>query len=223
MKIKSLLAAALVSALALSNASAQSNDAIPQSMLTPDVVETGLGKLTFNDGAPTPETAKTVSDFLIFTNGLNVYNNSFRGASAYALQKGFQSIGAKDNSVVIFPELLDSSSLFLTGNTDTVYYVSTLDLTKGPIVVEQPPKSVGTINDMWFSWIIDVGTPGPDRGEGVVIGRPIHQIRVYFCFPGLHPGKQRPIYLVLDPEVFQVVQDGLLTTFHQKRAKDQCQ
>jgi hypothetical protein len=41
-----------------------------------------------------------------------------------------------------------------------------VDLTKGPMVIEQPPKSVGTINDMWFSWIIDIGFPGPDRGEG---------------------------------------------------------
>ena len=167
MNAKSLLAAALVSALALSNASAQSNDAIPQSMRTPDVVETGFGKLTFNDGAPTPETAKKVADFLIFTNGLNVYNNSFRGASAYALQKGFQSIGAEDNNtIIIFSELMDAKSLFLTANADTVYYLAVFDLTKGPMVIEQPPKSVGTINDMWFSWIIDIGFPGPDRGEG---------------------------------------------------------
>ena len=48
--------------------------------------------------APTAQTAKTVADFLHFTNGLNVYNNSFRGASAYAIQKGFQSIGAEDNT-----------------------------------------------------------------------------------------------------------------------------
>ena len=34
------------------------------------------------------------------------------------------------------------------------------------MVVEQPPKGLGTINDMWFGWIIDVGFPGPDRGEG---------------------------------------------------------
>ena len=135
-------------------------------MLTPDVVETGLGKLTFNDGAPTPETAKTVADFLIFTNGLNVYNNSFRGASAYALQKGFQSIGAGDNTIIIFSQLMDAKSLFLTANADTVYYLAVFDLTKGPMVIEQPPKSVGTINDMWFSWIIDIGFPGPDRGEG---------------------------------------------------------
>ena len=25
---------------------------------------------------------------------------------------------------------------------------------------------MGTINDMWFTWIIDIGGPGPDRGEG---------------------------------------------------------
>ena len=166
MKTHSLLTAALASALVLSSASTQANDAIPQSMLTPDVVETGLGKLTFKDGAPTPETATTVADFLIFTNGLNVYNNSFRGASAYALQKGFQSIGAADNTIIIFSELMDAKSLFLTANADTVYYLAVFDLTKGPMVIEQPPKSVGTINDMWFSWIIDVGGPGPDRGRG---------------------------------------------------------
>ena len=167
MNLKSLLAAALISAMVLlSNASAQSSDAIPPSILTPDVVETGFGKLTFEDGAPTPETAKTVADFLIFTNGLNVYNNSFRGASAYAIQKGFQSIGAADNSVVIFSDLMDSNSLFLTANADTVYDISAVDLSKGPMVIEQPPKSVGTINDMWFSWVIDIGFPGPDRGEG---------------------------------------------------------
>ncbi len=152
--------------LAACSVHAQSDIAIPASILTPDVVETGIGKLTFKDGAPTPETAKTVQEILTFTNGLNVYNNSFRGASAFAIQKGFQSIGAQDNTVVIFPELMDSSSLFLTANADTVYYLSVVDLTKGPMVIEQPPKSVGTINDMWFSWVIDIGFPGPDRGEG---------------------------------------------------------
>jgi DNA replication protein DnaC len=34
------------------------------------------------------------------------------------------------------------------------------------MVVEVPPKSLGTLNDLWFGWIIDVGNPGPDRGQG---------------------------------------------------------
>jgi hypothetical protein len=61
---------------------------------------------------------------------------------------------------------MDSNSLFLTANADTVYYLSIVDLSKGPMVIEQPPNGLGTINDMWFSWIIDIGKPGPDRGEG---------------------------------------------------------
>ena len=61
---------------------------------------------------------------------------------------------------------MDSSSLFLTANADTVYYLTGLNLSQGPIVIEQPSDAVGTINDMWFSWVIDIGRPGPDRGLG---------------------------------------------------------
>ncbi len=34
------------------------------------------------------------------------------------------------------------------------------------MVVEVPPGTLGTFDDMWFQWIIDAGTPGPDRGQG---------------------------------------------------------
>ena len=145
---------------------AQSPPAIPAAITTPDKVQTRIGTLDFKDGVPSVETAQKVYDTLDFTRGLNVFNNSFRGASAYAIRKGFLSIGAEDNTVVIFSELMDAKSLFLTANADTVYYLAVVDLTKGPMVVEQPPRGLGTINDMWFSWIIDVGFPGPDRGEG---------------------------------------------------------
>jgi len=139
---------------------------IPAEMHTPDVIETGLGQFTSKDGAPTQDTAKKVRGFLTFTNGRNVDNNNFRGASACAIPQGFQSIGAQDNSVVIFSELMDSNSLFLTVNADRIYSLSVIDRSKGRIVMEQPPKSLRTINDMGFSWVIDIGFPGPNRGEG---------------------------------------------------------
>jgi len=148
------------------SAAAQVSDETIQSLSTPDRVETRIGTLEFEDGAPSAETARTVYDTLAFTRALNVYNNSFRGASAYALRKGFQSIGADDNDIIIFSELMDSQSLFLTANADTVYYIGTIDLSDGPMVIEQPGNGLGTINDMWFSWVIDVGRPGPDRGLG---------------------------------------------------------
>jgi hypothetical protein len=39
---------------------------------------------------------------------------------------------------------MDSNSLFLTANADTV------DLSDGPVVIEQPSGGLGAINDMWF-------------------------------------------------------------------------
>jgi len=155
--------------LAVSLATAAQADVSQETIQTlgaPDSIETSVGTLTFRDGAPSAETAQRVFDALDFTNALNVYNNSFRGASALGWQKGFESIGAGLNDVVIMSELMDSASVFLTGNADTVYYLSVIDLSKGPMVIEQPSDGVGTINDMWYSWIIDVGGPGPDRGRG---------------------------------------------------------
>ena len=145
---------------------AQAVEAIPPSITTPDQVETRIGTLEFKDGVPSVETAEKVRDTLDFTRALNAYNNSFRGASAYALGKGLQSIGADDNTVIIFSDLMDAKSLFLTANADTVYYMAVVNLAEGPMVIEQPPRGLGTINDMWFSWIIDIGFPGPNRGEG---------------------------------------------------------
>jgi hypothetical protein len=147
-------------------AAAQTAPAIPQILITPDTVDTRIGKLEFKDGAPSVETAEKVSDTLDFTRGLDAFLNSYGGASAYAIRQGLLSIGAEDNTVTIYPELMDSKSLYLTANADTIYYFTIVDLAKGPMVVEQPPKGLGTLNDMWFGWIIDIGFPGPDRGEG---------------------------------------------------------
>jgi len=148
-----------------------------RSLGAPDTIETDRGTLNFLDGVPTVETGSKVYDTLNFTRALNAYNNSFRGASALAIVKGFEGIGAKPGDVVIFSELMDANSLFLTANADTVYYLAGLDLSNGPIVLEQPSNAVGTINDMWFSWIIDVGGPGPDRGLGgkyLIVGPDYH-------------------------------------------------
>ncbi len=162
-----LMGAASIAALAGATAAyADVSEETLKSLGAPDRIETSIGTLEFKDGAPTAETAQKVFDALAFTNALNVYNNSFRGASALGFHKGFQSVGAEYNDVVITSELADSANLFLTGNADTIYYISVIDLSKGPIVIEQPSNGVGTINDMWFSWIIDVGGPGPDRGLG---------------------------------------------------------
>src|SRR5262245_3084199 len=155
------LTAAVLAACPSGPASAQSSTAIPPSLVTPDRVQTSIGTLEFIDGAPTVATAEKIRDTLAFTSALNVYNNSFRGASAYALGKGFQSIGADDNSVIIFSTLMDAKSLFLTANADTVYYMSVVNLTKGPMVVEQPPLGLGTSTTCGSAGSSISGSPAP--------------------------------------------------------------
>jgi hypothetical protein len=70
--------------------------------------------------------------------------------------------------VRIFDQLMDSNPLFLTGNTDTVYVSSVLDLKRdGPTVIEIPPGTgPGTVNDAFFRFVVDTGPPGPDQGKG---------------------------------------------------------
>lgn len=82
------------------------------------------------------------------------------------MRQGFRAVGVKDGDVLLFSRLMDSNSLFLTANIDTVYFWTFLDLSKGPVVVEAPRDVLGVVDDMWFRWVTDIGVPGPDRGQG---------------------------------------------------------
>ena len=73
---------------ALPHMAAAQAPAIPPILVTPDTVETRIGTLEFKDGAPSVETAEKVYDTLDFTRGLDVFLNSYGGASAYAIRQG---------------------------------------------------------------------------------------------------------------------------------------
>jgi hypothetical protein len=103
--------------------------------------------------------------------GVEAFLCAIPGASLSAMRRNFLAAGIEDNAFTIFSELMDSASLFLTGNCDTVYFWGFLDLSDGPMVIDVPPLEapsgiLGTIDDMWFRWVTDIGLPGPDRAEG---------------------------------------------------------
>lgn len=145
------------------------NQAIPSTIITPPQVDTRLGKLTFKDGVPDEATVTKVYDNLDFLRGVEVFLNFIPAASLESIRTGLYSIGAKNsNQCVVFDKLMDSNSLFLTGNTDTVYASCVLDLQRdGATVVEVPARAgPGTVDDAFFRFVTDMGMPGPDRGEG---------------------------------------------------------
>jgi hypothetical protein len=139
---------------------------VPAAVTTPSSVKTGIGTLEFTDGYPTRDTAATLRDHLDYLHGIDTFMNTIQGVSTYAIWKGFLDAGINDGDVLIFSELMDSRSLFLTANADTVYYISFLDLSNGPVVLETPPDALGLVDDMWFRWVTDFGLPGADRGQG---------------------------------------------------------
>ena len=175
--VLALLTAILAAASLTGVAHAQTPAAIPSSLVTPDKVETRIGTLDFKDGAPSKDTLAKVYDNLDFTHAYEAFVNTMQGVNAEAIKKGFADIGVKDNEILIFSELMDAKSLFLTANADTVYFVGGLDLSKGPMVLETPPNALGTIDDAWWRWVIDFGAPGPDRGRRRKISRPAARLR----------------------------------------------
>jgi hypothetical protein len=164
-----VLALALVAAHLLCRpASAQVSQEVLGSISTPDQVETSIGTLSFSDGAPSAETAEKVYDYLDTMRGVEAFLKGMPGASVQGLMKGARSQGAVEcHQVLIFDKLMDSQSLYLTGNTSTLYVIPNLDLERdGPTVLEAPAGMLGAFNDAWFRYIEDVGPAGPDKGQG---------------------------------------------------------
>jgi len=145
------------------------NHKIPEKIMTPDTVETSIGTLRFFDGMPDEATVDTVYDNLLLMRGVETFLNGIPATSIEGLREGQAGLGADaSHKFLLFDKLANSSSLYLTGNTDTVYCSGFLDLREdGPTVVEVPAKcGPGTVNDAYFRFVVDMGAPGPDRGEG---------------------------------------------------------
>jgi hypothetical protein len=145
------------------------NTKIPESIMTPNDLETRIGTFEYFDGIPTPETAAAIYNHLDYIRGVEAFLNGMPAASLEAIRRSQVVQGqVNSNMVRIFDQLMDSNPLFLTGNTDTVYVSAVLDLKKdGPTVIEIPPGTgPGTVNDAFFRFVTDTGPPGPDRGKG---------------------------------------------------------
>ena len=62
-----------------------------------------------------------------------------------------RGLGCDNSTVVIFEQLMDSKALWLTPNTDSIYFATWLDLHDGPLVIESPPKVLAFLDDFWFT------------------------------------------------------------------------
>lgn len=101
-----------------------------------------------------------------FNRAVTAYRFWYPTVSAEAIFNGNREIGIKDNQNIAILTT-EPHHIGFTLNSDTPYAAAVLDLTKGPMVIELPPGPfVGLVNDHHQRWILDMGIPGADRGQG---------------------------------------------------------
>src|SRR5271154_1046288 len=165
---------------------------MPPGVASPDKVDTRLGTLVFSDGFPDAASVDKLYDNLDFQRAVQAYLWALPPVSQAANRNAIRTLGPTNGTVPIFERLLDSRSVFLTANDNTVYSWTWLNLSKGPLGVEVPPKVLGAINDMWYRWVVDVGITGPDKGKG---GK-------YLLLPPGYKGTVPEGYIVVRPPTF---------------------
>lgn len=165
---------------------------IAPGVATPDTLETSIGALRLRDGVPEPETVEKIYDNLDRSRALQAYLLAIPIVNQAGMRDSMRQFGPDNQTDVIWETLVDSKTVELTANDNTVYSFIWLDTHKGPLVVEVPPKVLGLIDDFWYRWVADIGITGADKGEG---GK-------YLILPPGYTGEVPDGYFVVRPSTY---------------------
>ena len=96
-------------ALLAGTVSAEVSKEVLNSISTPNEVKTSIGTLKFLDGAPYPETAEKVYDYVDTMRGVDAFLKGIPGASLHMLIHAARvDVGAKElHQVMIFDKLME--------------------------------------------------------------------------------------------------------------------
>jgi len=165
---------------------------IAPGVATPDKLETSIGTLHSSDGFPKPDTIEKIYDNLDRSRALQAYLLAIPIVNQAAMRDSLRQYGPINTTDVIWENLVDSKTVELTANDNTIYNFIWLDTHKGPVVLEVPPMSLGAIDDFWYKWVADIGITGADRGKG---GK-------YLILPPGYKGEVPKGYFVVRPSTY---------------------
>lgn len=158
----------------------------------PDKVETSIGTLKLNYGYPDDATTQKVYDNLDASRALQAYLLAIPIVNQVGMRATLRKFGPDNQTDVIWENLVDSKTVELTANDNTVYSFIWIDTHKGPLVVEVPPMILGLIDDFWYKWVADIGITGADGGKG---GK-------YLILPPGYKGEVPEGYFVVRPSTY---------------------
>jgi hypothetical protein len=165
------LALAVAVAGSQSHGQTATDTSVPVSQLSPSV--------TFREGYPTPDSASTLNDELLYQRAVQSYLWALPVVNLMAMKEGSEkAFGAGYNVFPVWKERLNAKTQITTPNSDVIYAMTYVDVgTDGPLVIEVPPQQQGILDDFFQRPIAgptidgkayagDVGLPGPDKGKG---------------------------------------------------------
>jgi hypothetical protein len=165
---------------------------IAPGVAVPDKIESSIGTLNMNYGYPSAETVEKIYDNLDRSRALQAYLMAIPIVNQEGMRETLNQFGPANQTNVLWENLVDSRTVELTANDNTIYNFIWLDSKKGPLVVEIPPNVLGGVNDFWYRWVADVGITGADQGKG---GK-------YLILPPGYKGKVPKGYIVMRPNTY---------------------
>jgi hypothetical protein len=165
---------------------------IAPGVAVPDEVETSIGTLHLNYGYPDDATTQKIYDNLDASRALQAYLLGIPIVNQAAMRDSLLQYGPANVTNPIWEDLVDSKTVELTANDNTVYSFIWLDTKEGPLVIEAPPMILGLVNDFWYKWVADIGITGADKGKG---GK-------YLILPPGYEGEVPEGYFVVRPSTY---------------------
>ncbi len=158
-----------------------------------------LANLEFKNDYPTNETVGNLYDAIDFQRACQAYIWAIPTVYINELYLGFhRDLGFNFNDMNVVGAYATAKNVGLTANNNTIYGLSAIDLSKGPVVIESPLGAYGCIDDWWQRPITEVGPLGPDKGKG---GK-------FLVLPPGHNGKAPAGYFVVPSTTNKVLYLG---------------
>jgi hypothetical protein len=118
-------------------------------------------------GYPTKETAEAMFEEYDYQAAVQFYVWAYAYLNSMGMEKGFAKMGGDERSFYHFDKRIQPQHILMTANTMVIYnWTRYIDLSKGPVVFEVPPRCRGHFYDMGMRAYVDMGDVGPDKGKG---------------------------------------------------------
>jgi hypothetical protein len=118
-------------------------------------------------GYPTEETAEAMFEEYDYQAAVQFYVWGYAYLNSLGLEKGLANLGGDERSFYIFDKRIQPQHNIMTANAEVIYTMTRfIDLSKGPVVLEVPPRARGHFFDIGMRAYVDIGDVGPDKGQG---------------------------------------------------------